>query len=90
MAQHIPIENFKQKAFRKIEQSIRQQQYFNTSMKFDDLPYEDLKEQPTDEVYWTERTIPKGIIWGSNRGGFEVHTEPAKFGRKATNIYLVA
>lgn len=88
MAQHIPIEAFKQKQMRQIEKSIRNQRYFKTSMKFElqDVVYKETKD---DEVYGTVRTAPKSIT-GIGKEYFEVHTKPAKYGRKVTNIYLVA
>ena len=89
MAQHIPIQNFKQKAMRKIEQSIRNQGYFRTSMKFEPLPPE-YEETPEDQVYITTRAVPKSICWF--KPTFEVHTKPI-YGtsrKEVTKIYLVA
>lgn len=90
MAQHIPIQAFKQKSMRKIEESIRNQKYFRTSMKFEPLDpmYE---ETPEDQVYGTERHTPKSIT-GFDRNYFEVHTKPiyGTSAREVTNIYLVA
>lgn len=89
MAQHIPIENFKQKAMVKIAESIRKQGYFRYSLKFEPLPPE-YKETPQDQVYVTSRTVPKSVCWF--KPTFEVHTEPI-YGtsrKKVTKIYMVA
>lgn len=89
MAQHIKIEEFDQPQMQKINESIRKQKYFKTSMKFGKLP-DDYNETEFDEVYYTVRNIPGGIVYGTIRGMFEIHTKPAKIGREVTNIYLVA
>lgn len=88
MAQHYPIEGFKQKQMRQIEKSIREQRYFKTSMKFEAWP-DTHKETPDDEVYMTQRRVPQSLT-GWPYGDFEVHTVPAKRGREVTNIYFVA
>lgn len=88
MAQHIPIEHFQQKQMRQIEKSIREQQYFKTSMKFEAMPI-NYNETPEDEVYLTQRRVPQSLT-GWPYGDFEVHTKPAKHGREVTNIYFVA
>ena len=86
MAQHIPIEAFKQKAFRTIERSIRGQQNIAGSLRFERQSFYD----DNSEVFYTERTIPKGIIFNDTRGAFEVHTQKQGNKRIVTNIYLVA
>lgn len=88
MAQHINIDEFDQPEMQKINESIRKQIYFKTSMKFEQLPT-DYNESENDEVYFTERRIPGGIVYGSMYGLFEIHTKPAKVGREVTKIYLV-
>lgn len=88
MAQHIPIEQFSQKAIKTIERSIRNQRYFRTSMKFEQLPSE-YSENEGDQVFVTHRAVPKSIC--QFKPTFEVHTKPnPRGGRIATNIYLVA
>lgn len=89
MAQHIPIENVDNRILRVIEASIRRNRFFKTSFKFQPIPYDEYKESPDDEVYSCTYNVPKSLGIGK-KGFFEVHTEPQKYGRKATNIYLVA
>lgn len=95
MAQHVPIQSFTQKAFKKIGEAIhndftRSRGLMKTSMKynFDSLKSSFLAEDEQDEVYMANRRIPKGIVFGSQRGYFEVHYNREK--GKVTNIYLVA
>lgn len=76
MAQHIPIEVFEHEAIKKIEQSIRNQRYFRTSMKYYDV---------APDVYATDRKVPTSIVAGG-RATFEVHT----INGRASQIYLVA
>lgn len=95
MAQHVPIQSFTQKAFKKIGEAIhndfvRSRGLMKTSMKYN---YNGLQsslnaENEQDEVYMANRRIPKGIVHGSQRGDFEVHYNREK--GKVTNIYLVA
>lgn len=90
MAQHIPIEQFEQKAIQNIDKSIRKQGYFRTSMKFEPLAPE-YEETPEDQVYMTHRSVPNSIVWGG-KASFEVHTKPI-FGsnkKEVTKIYLIA
>lgn len=88
MAQHIPIEQFDQKAMQKLARSIRGVKYFAGSLKFEELREADYKETPEDRVFVTYRAVPKSILWF--KPCIEVHTKPAKMGREATNIYVVA
>lgn len=95
MAQHVPIQTFTQKAFKKIEEAIhndftRSKGYMKTSMKyiFNEFQSSVNAESTNDEVYIVNRRIPKGIVYGSQRGDFEVHYNREK--GKVTNIYLVA
>jgi hypothetical protein len=77
MAQHIPIELFKQKAIKKIEQGIRSQRYFRGSFKY---------EEVEKNIFTTSRRVPESIVFGG-WASFEVHTID---GRKIEKIYLVA
>lgn len=86
MAQHYPIDNFKQKAMQKIAQSIRATRYFKGSLRYEELPAE-YQETPTDRVFVTVRAVPKSIA--PVIATVEIHTEPARIGRQATNIYIV-
>lgn len=87
MAQHIPIELFKQKAIQKIAKSIHAQRYFTTSMKFEELPLE--YAEGDDRAFVTYRTVPESIVAGG-RATFEVHCKQLKYGLEVTKIYLVA
>lgn len=90
MAQHVPIQNFKQKSMRKIEESIRKRRSFAGSFLFEKLP-DDHKETEDDVVYMTYRKVPKSILWF--KAPIEVHTKPHpehRHFRIVTNIYLVA
>ena len=40
------------------------------------------------EIYLTERYIGKGIVHGTNTGGFQIHYNPKK--KRIEEIYLVA
>lgn len=88
MAQHIPVEQFEDKTIQRIAQAIRNQQYFETSFKFERMPW-DYEESPTDKVYVAHRNVPQSIVAGG-RASFEVHTRPQGSKRIVTNIYLVA
>jgi len=93
MAQHIPIESFKQKRFKTIKKGILKafkNPYMKTSMKYIYDPYlqKTHRIDSDDEVYITEYYIGKGFIHGSDRGSFEIHFN--KKTKKVTNIYLVA
>ena len=93
MAQHIPINQLKQKVFKRISTGIRNAFREYTCMK-SSLRYiysEDLSRQYHDkyiEVYITERYIGPGYIHGSNRGLFEIHYNVDK--KRVTDIFLVA
>jgi len=93
MAQHIPIQNFKQKQFRIIEKAILKAmayRYIKGSLKYiydeDISKYSRLDE--SDEVFHTTRNIGPGFIWGTNTATFEIHKN--KITNKVTNIFLVA
>lgn len=90
MAQHILINNFMQKSMRKIEENIRKQGYFRTSLKYEMLT-DEYKETPEDQVFVTYRSIPKSITGIQGQECFEVHTKPIYNSnkREVTNIYLV-
>lgn len=90
MAQHIPAEKINNPKVKKLVETIRNQRYFRTSMKFFELPYDDFKETIDDEVYGCARRVPFSVVHGG-QALFEVHTKPAKdLGREVTNVYLVA
>jgi len=95
MAQHIPIKELKQKVFKKIEETIKKDferpyTYLKTSFRYNfDIGLSDFyKANNDEEVYLCERYIGKGFIYGSKRGGFEIHFDKVK--KKINNIYLVA
>lgn len=93
MAQHIPINQFKQKVFKKIEKAIIKDfknPYIKGSLKyaFNKENSDFYKENDNEEVYFAERYIGKGYIYGSARGSFEIHFDKVK--KKINNIYLVA
>lgn len=88
MAQHIETKNFKQKKFREIEHGIehafkKSRGYMRTSMV-----YKFIEKRGEIEVYTVEKKIPKGIMWGSDRGYFEIHYDI--WNNIIKNIYLVA
>lgn len=90
MAQHIPADQIEDKIVQRIVNTIRHNKYFKTSMRYADLPYEEYKETPTDEVYTCYRSVPAYLVTGG-KATFEIHTEPREHGgRIATNIYMVA
>lgn len=94
MAQHIPIEAFKQKKFQNIKKAIIKEfatnRYIKGSLKY--IYEKDISNfhavDKNDEVFILERYIGKGYIWGTSTGSFEIHFDKAK--RKVTAIYLVA
>ena len=93
MAQHIPIEEFKQKKSQNIKKSIIKDfknPYIKGSLKyaFNKEDSDFYKENDNEEVYFAERYIGKGFIWGTDTGSLEIHFDKAK--RKVTVIYLVA
>jgi len=93
MAQHIPINQFKQKVFKKIEKAIIKDfknPYIKGSLKyaFNKEDSDFYKDNDNEEVYFAERYIGKGFIWGTSTGSFEIHFNKAK--RKIAAIYLVA
>lgn len=94
MAQHIPTTAFKQKRFRAIEKGIINDfKGFGVrgSLKYDTFDQrisDHNAEHELQEVYFCERSIPKGIVWGTNRGNLQIHFN--KITRKVEQIYLVA
>ncbi len=93
MAQHIPIQKLPQKRFRKIEEGIRKdfkKGYVKGSLKYRwDKELSDFyKENENEEVYLCDRYIGKGIVYGSERGSFEIHYNKEE--SVVNNIYLVA
>ena len=93
MAQHIPIKQFKQRVFKNIENSIIKDfknHRIKCSLKysFDKEISRFYKENDNEEVYFTERYIGEGHIYGSTRGSFEIHFDKVK--KKINIIYLVA
>lgn len=87
MAQHIPTSAFKQKAFRTIEHGVREAFKRTYGMKTS-MRYAFVNEQDGAEVYLTMRSIPKGIVHGTDTGNIEVHYDPIK--KEVREIYLVA
>lgn len=97
MAQHIPINKFKQKKFKAIEQAIKKafngSPYgipFLTSMKYiyDSAISDHLKANDDELVYMTQYHIGKGFVFGTETGDFEIHFN--KITKLISNIYLVA
>lgn len=98
MAQHISVEQFRQKVFEKVKQSIVndfKNPYINGSLKYERLrnrlheyDYKDYQINEHDEVYLTSRHIGNGFVYGTNRGDFEVHYDTKK--KKILAIFLVA
>lgn len=90
MAQHIDARKIQDKSVKRILMSIQNTKHFRTSFKYFDVPYEDVKETLTDEVFACHCKVPESVVFGG-RGYFEIHTEPRPGGgREASNIYLVA
>ena len=94
MAQHIPVECFKQKVMQRIAGNIRKD-FKNTSGKRTSMKYDwdshsskFYAEHPDDEVYLATRYIGKGFVCGSNAGSFEIHFNRKK--REVEKIYFVA
>lgn len=87
MAQHIPIASFPHIGFRQIEQRTRAAFKRSYGMHTSSL-YRYIDVQDGNEVYQIERTIPAGIVWGSNRGVIEIHFDPKT--REVKHMYLVA
>jgi len=93
LAQHIPINLLKQKVFKKIEKAIIKDfknPYIKGSLKyaFNKENSDFYKENDNEEVYFAERYIGKGYIYGSASGSFEIHFDKVK--KKINIIYLVA
>lgn len=96
MAQHIPIECFKQKKFRTIEQGIRKAfsghkaRYMRGSLRYiwEKSISEHAREHKDIDVFHTERNIGEGFVWGTNRGCFEIHFNIKT--NKIEHIFLVA
>lgn len=89
MAQHYPIEKIPQKRFRDIERIIRNEVHKSRGLLKTSMKYEYLYDDSENEVYQTNRRIPKGIVWGDDtRGSFEVHIH--KKTHNITYIYFVA
>lgn len=90
MAQHIETKEFKQKAFRKIEQGIeyafkKSQGLMKTSFVYQFIGLCDKGH----ECYTTDRKIPTSIMGTEcDTGCFEIHYN--KESRKIISIYLVA
>lgn len=92
MAQHIPIQSFNHKRFKEIENSIRnafKRGGVKGSLRFnfDRKLSEFYRANDKEEVYFTDRKIPKGIVYGSDWGSFEIHYN---IETKELQIYLVA
>jgi hypothetical protein len=94
MAQHIPIEAFKQKRFKTIKHGIisnfSRAYGMRTSMRYN---YLGITTQEFDgveglEKYHADYKIPKSVIFGDNTGYFEIHYDPKI--KKVINIFLVA
>ena len=87
MAQHIPTKLFKQKAFRTIEHGIEYAFKKSRGLLKCSFRYEFLYHDNGVDIYKTTRKIPKGIVFGSTEGEFEIHYSPDY---NIINIYLVA
>ena len=89
MAQHIPIEKMEGKRFRDIEKTIRgdfirSRGLMKTSFKYKLIA----SEKNMEDIYITDMSIPKGIVYETDWGLFEVHTNNPT--GNITDIYLVA
>jgi hypothetical protein len=56
--------------------------------KNDEPDYRINKNNENEEVYIWNRSIPKGYVYGDDKGSFEIHYDSKK--RKVIQIYLVA
>lgn len=81
MAQHFPIQFFKQKIFRSIERGIRKRASsvrdgrcpFSDSLKYEEIPREQYPHpRPKFRIFITERSI------NGYREGFEIHYDDEK------------
>ncbi len=91
MAQHIPLEAFKQKKFIAIRQQIekafnspRSASYLKGSLKYiwERATSEHLRANEDEDVFLTTRNIGKGFVWGADTGTFEIH-----YNRKTNKVY---
>lgn len=86
MAQHYPIKNSPNKNIQKICQGICNKfeqgiSKVRSSLKYQEIHYEDFKESKNDEVFLTLRYL------NGETENIEVHFDSQK--KKITNIYLV-
>ena len=91
MAQHIPIEYFKQKRFKTISKNIQQdlnKRSPESSFKYDCDNSDFYRENEQEKVCFATRYVGKGFVYGSNNGSFEIHYD--KHTRKINKIYFVA
>ena len=92
MAQHMTINHFKQKRFRDIELSIRRDfkradYTIQGSLKYS-YRGDETNELGEFQIWTCIRTIPKGIVWHTNKGEFEIHFDRER--KRIFDIYLVA
>jgi hypothetical protein len=90
MAQHVNIENLRQKVFKRILEGIKkdfQSNKYLGSLKYQKEHSNFYSENENDEVFFANRYIGKGIVYGSSRGDFEIHHNKET---RETIIYLVA
>lgn len=86
MAQHYPLEKIKLKGFQKVYKSICKNFengvfYAKSSLKYQEIPYKDFKENEHDIVFETWRSV------NGQQEFFEVHFDTQA--NKLANIYLV-
>ena len=93
MAQHILINRLSQKVFKKIERAIikdfkREDIKGSLKYNFNKELSNFYKRDESEEVYFANRNIGKGFVYGSIRGDFEIHFNKDK--KEINQIYLVA
>lgn len=88
MAQHYQTKNFTQKKFREIENGIQSDFERSRGLMKTSMRYDYINTHNNVDIYLTTRTIPNGLVVGTNRGTFEVHYN--KETKQITHIYLVA
>ena len=88
MAQHININNLTGKRFEEIKQIINND--FNKSRGFlkTSFKYQYLETYDNCDIYQIKKKIPNGIVFGTNKGTFEIHYNIQN--KQVTSIYLVA
>jgi hypothetical protein len=87
MAQHIPIQQFKQKRFRDIEKGIISTFKKTKGLLKTSTVYNFLETKEDTDIYYTTRRVPESIVYG---GVVEIEIHYNKLTKNITSIYLVA